>query len=173
MHPPHGTPRSAAQLYALSNRCNVVPECHVFCTVAPELCVFSIESTSRNPPHGPPRSASQVYVLGNRTVVTKRPSLGDKYLDKEARGKGVMHLPRISCKADYCPPGTNQAAHQLAASVSCDMDEFCEAPPEWITHTLVRCLRDGRGFLVGWMAPGASMPRVLGGFGGTWCKHAL
>lgn len=79
-----------------------------------------------------------MYVLGNRTVVTKRPSLGDKYLDKESRGKGVMHLPRISCKADYCPPGPNQAAHQLAASVSCDMDEFCEAPPEWITHTLVR-----------------------------------
>mmetsp|Transcript_15093 Transcript_15093/g.40824 ORF Transcript_15093/g.40824 Transcript_15093/m.40824 type:complete len:443 (+) Transcript_15093:139-1467(+) len=83
----------------------------------------------------------KVYVLGNRTVVTKRPSLGDKYLDKEARGKGVMHLPRISCKADYCPPGTNQAAHQLAASVSCDMDEFCEAPPEWITHTLADVLR--------------------------------
>jgi len=40
----------------------------------------------------------QVYVLGDRTVVTKRPSLGDKYLDKEARRSGVMHLPRISCK---------------------------------------------------------------------------
>lgn len=96
---------------------------------------------------------AQVYVLGNRTVVTKRPSLGDKYLDKEARRKGVMHLPRISCKADYCPPGTTQAAHQLAASVACDMDEFCEAPPEWITHTLVR----GRGVLL----CGAPQPKQL------------
>ena len=85
----------------------------------------------------------QVYVLGSRTVVTKRPSLGSKHMDAAAQRSGVMHLPRISCKAG--PPASCQAASQLAASVSLDMDEFCEAPPEWLTHTLADVLRQRLG----------------------------
>lgn len=43
----------------------------------------------------------QVYVLGGRTVVCRRPSLGDSYLGEEARQKGVLSLPRVSCKSMY------------------------------------------------------------------------
>ncbi len=35
--------------------------------------------------------------MGDKTVVSRRPSLGDKYLGKQK--KGLLQLPRISCKS--------------------------------------------------------------------------
>uniref|UniRef100_A0A7S0RNW4 Inositol-tetrakisphosphate 1-kinase n=1 Tax=Chlamydomonas leiostraca TaxID=1034604 RepID=A0A7S0RNW4_9CHLO len=102
----------------------------------------------------------KVYVLGARTVVSKRPSLGNSYLGIEARRKGVLQLPRISCKSVYSQsapdllqlpqsPGAG-GAESMAAAVAAAARAHAEQeddhpghclPPDWVTHALAGALR--------------------------------
>eukprot|EP00201_Polytomella_parva_P004561 CAMPEP_0175082860 /NCGR_PEP_ID=MMETSP0052_2-20121109/27003_1 /TAXON_ID=51329 ORGANISM="Polytomella parva, Strain SAG 63-3" /NCGR_SAMPLE_ID=MMETSP0052_2 /ASSEMBLY_ACC=CAM_ASM_000194 /LENGTH=204 /DNA_ID=CAMNT_0016354129 /DNA_START=277 /DNA_END=887 /DNA_ORIENTATION=+ len=43
----------------------------------------------------------KVYVLGSRVVTCRRPSLGPRHLDQAAQLKGIISVPRISCKSHY------------------------------------------------------------------------
>lgn len=55
-------------------------------------------------------------MLGSRSVVSKRPSLGENYLGQEARRRGVLQLPRISCKSVYGSPEISHLAQMLSSS---------------------------------------------------------
>ncbi len=66
-------------------------------------------------------------MLGDKTVVSRRPSLGDKYLGQDARRQGILQLPRISCKSVYAqqqhqqqhqPPHQQQPHQQPAQSAA-------------------------------------------------------
>ncbi len=57
----------------------------------------------------------QVYVIGERTVVSMRPSLGDKHLGHAAR-EGVLALPRISCKS-----ATDLSRHDSESGPECSV----------------------------------------------------
>lgn len=88
----------------------------------------------------------KVYVLGPRTVVCRRPSLGDNYLGADARRKGIMSLPRISCKSTY---PKDSPEYQLSCGVvdnsSGGGDSLPDVPPEWVTHALAAALRSKLG----------------------------
>lgn len=87
----------------------------------------------------------QVYVLGDKTVVSRRPSLGDKYLGTEK--KGLLQLPRISCKS-------HNNLHNLAShpgSGPCDQtgmnggSHHLPSPPHSTMHALAGELRQRLG----------------------------
>lgn len=110
----------------------------------------------------------QVYVLGNQTVVTKRPSLGESHLGEEAQAKGVLSLPRISCRSkdrlvknapayrissgSSCRTGSGAALDRgssggigTGSSPGFTTNTHPDLPPEWFTHALAGELRESLG----------------------------
>lgn len=97
----------------------------------------------------------KIYVLGEETVVTRRPSLGEKYMRPK---ETVQPLPRISCTKHYRPqheggPSSSpvqQAASPLCPPVAHTLTSLAQSPcardpPEWLTSSLAAALRQRLG----------------------------
>lgn len=87
-------------------------------------------------------------MVGLTTVVTQRPSLGDKHMGGEGgkrRKAGVTNLPRISCLR----PGNDHAAATAAPGVPPPQQQqqapACQMPPGWMTDGLAAVLRKRLG----------------------------
>lgn len=91
------------------------------------------------------RRGPQVYVLGRRTVVCRRPSLGDSHLGHEARKKGVLSLPRISCKSTYHKDSPEYKLSCGVVDANSASASYPDAPPDWLTHALAGSLRSALG----------------------------
>ncbi len=85
----------------------------------------------------------QVYVVGKKTVVMRRPSLGETYLESE---KGVQQLPRISCVSVY----TKKLLGGKTSSGGTWLppNSAGAGPPEWVTNQLAAELRKRLGMLL-------------------------
>ncbi len=125
-------------------------------------------------PHG--GALHKVYVLGSISVVCKRPSLGDQHLGdiSGSRRKGVLQLPRISCKtvafdlggghagnpeslraveggaecSNCSPPAADQVLDsetELLTPSSRPSSPDEHRPPEWFTRALAHELRARMG----------------------------
>jgi inositol-1,3,4-trisphosphate 5/6-kinase/inositol-tetrakisphosphate 1-kinase len=88
----------------------------------------------------------KVYVLGLQTVVTRRPSLGDRHM---ASAKAVQQLPRISCQRQSASASSSPQRHpyRLSWGEQAGGDAAaCEGyPPEWLTDALASHLRQQLG----------------------------
>lgn len=107
-------------------------------------------------------------------MVTKRPSLGESHLGEEAQAKGVLSLPRISCRSkDRLVK--NAPAYRISSGSNCrstpgsransalgfrssvpgsgldtpgrgsSHNSHPDLPPEWFTHALAGELRESLG----------------------------
>jgi inositol-1,3,4-trisphosphate 5/6-kinase/inositol-tetrakisphosphate 1-kinase len=91
----------------------------------------------------------KVYVLGLQTVVTRRPSLGDRHMRRN--NSDVEQLPRISCQRHTGHSGGGgmqrhpyrlSCGEAVGGGEESTVDDY---PPDWLTDALASHLRQQLG----------------------------